>query len=997
MCASMSVLMARCSEDICSFLTLQLNDARQFQIHTRYLDALLGLASLVLNQTSNGQVHMTIMEAMFSPAGALYKLRCNKSLQVQASFVRVSRDILALKDVPLVQAAFEHLANDLRSSNPKIALAAVRALQGMAETKNSLIPLLALRPSLFELVYSLVGDPAVDERVQPELLRLLRIHSVTHGHFVLTSDLIEPSTSTTANYLNMILQLLTKQLPYGGYISISVLDWLEELISNPVLFSCGHLATTPAMTALVAAIVDVIIKQWKNPDSERALAILINLLKLEGWTFGESTLAEARKLTKLGSMDKQILAALEIAGEAGEELIERRDWQAGDPTAFKKFMLYVSGKSDKLTDILLSRLYMKCEGDGSSSVPCSGVLWDWLACQSAQHLVHGRLKSYLGKPLDSLGFIEGVLKSSLDEHRGSVMLKFMDALERCMYQAYEGTVTVSNSYDKACRAFFRANRNTCQEWLQRVRPFVAKLTITRGQYPLAVWQLESFFDNRLTLNADQISFFASLYTKAVIELKAPNRLLGFAHFLSANFTLSESLSQWLKASSQHAGQKLETALRSYEKLKLKDSPILTEMVKDQMENCRKSLRISEDLTQWDEPRLKDFVSRQRKKLNINLSFNALRNFESSTDETLVLTEMTPEARAAYRFSSSLCNRLYSKLVRTLDGPSAAVAVLSEGRAGDAESLVDLARVLAAGGVGAARDGSPGVASEGQHQWRVGLLLREACQQKPDYAKAFFKFADWSYHCGKRDMDSGDTQISAVEQKLISSILSPLGVAHLATPMCSVIGRIEYCDSGNCGCTSKKQKIVALLDAENVSETALSLARDQLLSVELAVQARVFGHYHAALDAYFHFLRLSPAGSDAAQAEATLRLLRLIVKHAHSLQETLESHMTNNIVTEPWHAIIPQLFARLNHPEEYVRRTLVRLIASIGESGALRLVAYPAIVGEQAAHQEDRLANIRRLQQDPSQELSQSMAESSEEEGFVVRKTNGETAKHMLEA
>lgn len=157
---------------------------------------------------------------------------------------------------------------------------------------------------------------------------------------------------------------------------------------------------------------------------------------------------------------------------------------------------------------------------------------------------------------------------------------------------------------------------------------MAKLSITRCQHPLAVWQLESFFDNKLTLNSDQISFFASLYTKAVIELKAPNRLLGFAHFLSTNFTLSESLSQWLKASSQHAGQKLETALRSYEKLKLKDNPILTEMVKDQVESCRRSLKICDDITQWDELKLKNFVSRQRKKSNFNLAFEALRRFES---------------------------------------------------------------------------------------------------------------------------------------------------------------------------------------------------------------------------------------------------------------------------------------------------------------------------------------------------------------------------------
>lgn len=82
---------------------------------------------------------MTIMEAMFSPTGALYKLRSNKSVQIQESFVRVSRDIMALKDVPLVQAGFQYLASDLRSPNVKVALAAVGALQGMSETKNSLI------------------------------------------------------------------------------------------------------------------------------------------------------------------------------------------------------------------------------------------------------------------------------------------------------------------------------------------------------------------------------------------------------------------------------------------------------------------------------------------------------------------------------------------------------------------------------------------------------------------------------------------------------------------------------------------------------------------------------------------------------------------------------------------------------------------------------------------------------------------------------------------
>lgn len=65
MCSSMTVLMSR-SADICSFLTLQLNDAPQFQIHTRYLEALLNLTSLVISSTTNGQVHVGITSVFIS-------------------------------------------------------------------------------------------------------------------------------------------------------------------------------------------------------------------------------------------------------------------------------------------------------------------------------------------------------------------------------------------------------------------------------------------------------------------------------------------------------------------------------------------------------------------------------------------------------------------------------------------------------------------------------------------------------------------------------------------------------------------------------------------------------------------------------------------------------------------------------------------------------------------------------------------------------------------
>ena len=36
------------------------------------------------------------------------------------------------------------------------------------------------------------------------------------------------------------------------------------------------------------------------------------------------------------------------------------------------------------------------------------------------------------------------------------------------------------------RTFFRTNRNTCQEWLARIRMCVVKIAVQAGVYPVAV-------------------------------------------------------------------------------------------------------------------------------------------------------------------------------------------------------------------------------------------------------------------------------------------------------------------------------------------------------------------------------------------------------------------------------------------------------------------------------------------------------------------------------
>ena len=88
--------------------------------------------------------------------------------------------------------------------------------------------------------------------------------------------------------------------------------------------------------------------------------------------------------------------------------------------------------------------------------------------------------------------------------------------------------------------------------------------------------------------------------------------------------------------------------------------------------------------------------------------------------------------------------------------------------------------------------------------------------------------------------------------------------------------------------------------------------------------------------------LAKESSDCETITATLRLLRLVVKHASELQNVLESGLSTT-PTEPWKVIIPQLFSRLTHPECYVRQRVSELLCRVAENSP-HLITFPAVVG-----------------------------------------------------
>lgn len=75
--------------------------------------------------------------------------------------------------------------------------------------------------------------------------------------------------------------------------------------------------------------------------------------------------------------------------------------------------------------------------------------------------------------------------------------------------------------------------------------------------------------------------------------------------------------------------------------------------------------------------------------------------------------------------------------------------------------------------------------------------------------------------------------------------------------------------------------------------------------------------------------------------ATLRLLRILTKYGGCLQDVFRDHI-DTVRIDLWKAVIPQLFAQLNHPSEFVREIISKLISRICDNYP-REIVYDVIV------------------------------------------------------
>uniref|UniRef100_A0A182M5Z8 non-specific serine/threonine protein kinase n=1 Tax=Anopheles culicifacies TaxID=139723 RepID=A0A182M5Z8_9DIPT len=255
---------------------------------------------------------------------------------------------------------------------------------------------------------------------------------------------------------------------------------------------------------------------------------------------------------------------------------------------------------------------------------------------------------------------------------------------------------------------------------------------------------------------------------------------------------------------------------------------------------------------------------------------------------------------------------------------------------------------------------------------IGTMLKGAVDRCPPLAKAWFALGSWLYRWGKRIVEhsAADGSSARISVDQVTAILAGPNISlddceriveilndhEPARIVIGVDGDTDDADELDLD-SSATIGSIGLLDALHRAMPGLQSNVPQerlhaIIDIWRSNHRSVYGYYEAAAEAYFRFLQLSSGRNNAASegvdserarsVTVTLRLLRLIVKHALGLKEVLEEGLATT-PSEPWRVITPQLFSRLAHHEPYVRRRVSELLCRVAKD-APHLIIFPAVVG-----------------------------------------------------
>lgn len=384
------------------------------------------------------------------------------------------------------------------------------------------------------------------------------------------------------------------------------------------------------------------------------------------------------------------------------------------PLQFKKLMKFLlAPETDQpniecLQEVFVSSLCLDTESQMNIElfydlgINSKNVLFNWATLEAAQFCVNSKLRTPLGKPNETFMKIEGALNSLGNELlsitkdktvkqynqftrvRVSLLLKFIEHLEKRIYNAAEGCAIAMPQPTKLVRTFFIANSNTCNEWITRIRMVIIHIALHAGEFNAVIRHAHAFMKEMVTADKMQSAEFercAIFMTMALLNLRETEGIYGLYIWCKNLRGKHGRKYSWIKCAAEQSSKKFETAIEGYrrtlfemeksadkeEEEELKKINLeIRNFIYDQIEACLKEFHVWYDILTWHQsPLNEEFYEINRKCWYYSNDWECARSFaelENGIHELTVLSqwniEEKPKSWSCYSTLSTAENNLY---------------------------------------------------------------------------------------------------------------------------------------------------------------------------------------------------------------------------------------------------------------------------------------------------------------------------------------------------
>lgn len=677
-------------EDIQEILELELKKLELFK--EVQLAAFFNLLIKFIDEFK-AMLPLALINQLFDVKGPLVKtVRYSNDIRVKRGLIRLYHDVLALKNVPIMQAAYMHIVCDLGSClreipelcdiewNSQMTLASdapensktsilkaqyglnfnLTALSKLATIQNSIIAMYSLTPSILETLINLQiwkQEWSYYELTQFAVLKMISAHCLKNSNFISSSSLFisknpstqpmsswvsasSPTESPVSHHFKLILEFLDKMLkntPPLKQVKL-ILDWLEKIIQQTSQFA-EVLMNNQNFVFIIKRINNLAVKYndevslkvatcndslyaFENVHSD----IYTSMVELCGVELCSVNPVIRKQFSFILSRIpirftlEQAKSPSGINQEAILKISEMENWHlslgaihGGELRAqyFLDFINHITFSTNATNiDQFILRAFKNCWFNGTDvaeeykKVTLKDVrtLTSWIQWEAARFCVNNKLRTPLGKPQDTFIKIENIIKeharilalkekSKLQNYKHvlanqrnvRILLGFMEALEKAIYNAAEGNAFGIPPPEKPAKTFFRLNASTCNEWFSRNRLALHLLALHCMELEMVIRCSTSVLRDMAAAGKVTEPYFDQILMSLVwayLRNFESDALFGL-YIWTKSVTGKKFV--WIKMAAEQAAGHREIAAEGYSKI-LKDEqfdPVIYDFINDQ--------------------------------------------------------------------------------------------------------------------------------------------------------------------------------------------------------------------------------------------------------------------------------------------------------------------------------------------------------------------------------------------------------------------------------